>query len=46
MAICGGMDFKCWLMPGEERVVRACLFVDPPNFEDLEKVQASLTELF
>lgn len=46
MAICGGMDFRCWLLPGDERVVRACLFVDPPNFDDLEKVQAALTELF
>jgi len=46
MAACISMDFRCWLMPGDERVVRACLFVNPPNFEALEKVQATLTELF
>jgi hypothetical protein len=45
MAICGGMDTRCWLMPGDERVVRACLFVDPSSYEELEMVQATLGEL-
>jgi hypothetical protein len=45
MAICGGMDFRCWLMPGDERIVRACLYVDPPSYEELELVQATLSEM-
>ncbi|RDE14511.1 MAG: hypothetical protein C4K47_04025 [Candidatus Thorarchaeota archaeon] len=45
LSMCGGMDSRCWLMPGDERVVRACLFIDPSSYEELEKVQAVLGDL-
>lgn len=45
LTVCGGMDPRCWLMPGDERVVRACLFIDPSSYEELENVQALLDDL-
>jgi hypothetical protein len=45
LAVCGGTDGRCWLMPGDERVVRACLLVEPRSYEELEMVQATLDEM-
>jgi hypothetical protein len=45
LTICGGVDRGCWLMPGDERVVKACLFVDPPSYEELDMVEDTLGEM-
>ncbi len=41
----GSFDANLWLRPGEERVQRCCLVVNPPNGEELEGIQQILHDL-
>jgi hypothetical protein len=41
----GSFDANLWLRPGEERVQRSCLVVNPPSGEELEEIQRILHDL-
>ncbi len=41
----GNLDANFWLQPGEERVQRCCLVIDPSSGEELEEIQQILHDL-
>ncbi|MFW9841999.1 MAG: GNAT family N-acetyltransferase [Candidatus Thorarchaeota archaeon] len=43
--ILGAVDMMTWLMPGEEKVIRASLLVDPQSFDDLKYLQETIDRL-
>ncbi|MGD2072360.1 MAG: GNAT family N-acetyltransferase [Candidatus Thorarchaeota archaeon] len=45
ISISSALDFWMWLQPGQKYSLRAALFINPPNEEVIEKVQAVLEEL-
>jgi hypothetical protein len=45
ISISSALDFWMWLQPGQKYSLRAALFINPPNVDVIEKVQAVLEEL-
>jgi len=40
------VDGRSAILPGQERVITTCLFIDPPNWETLDDMKNILDSLY